>query len=460
MGIEGFNKWIVENHRRCFVTKKIYNNIYIDLNHLLHNAIHSSRNEKEFFSRTFYMLDILLNKYIATNRIVIAVDGPSPYAKICLQRKRRQMGLHKVAPNSFNSLHLTPGTPLMNKLQSKLQHHINKTTCRYKYLTPKYIILPPTTPDEGELKIFAKLIKHNRNNLSQTNLVVGNDADLIVMAMSLSNITNIDILMKYGRKTITLSISKLLTHYPNRDDFVIMSLMMGNDYLPKLYYTDLTMLLNTHKSSNNIELITNGTFNNKNMSKFFFDVSTGLTKNSSSFNILKYNPKKIRHYLDGLLWNWKMYQTGSCPMYDYTYSGSGIRPLDIAYYFLFNDTTPLKIPRSAVKPLDKDASIILLMPYKFMNLINPKYHSFLKNEISHIYNEELCEICHTYKTENRNLYAEKKALEARKKDSGKPVQLKINNVMKLLKTHRVIHKNDFTTNEIYIVSKHVNKLTN
>ena len=51
MGIENFHTWIKENYNQCFLScrkKTQFDCVYVDVNHVLHNAVNGVSNEKEY----------------------------------------------------------------------------------------------------------------------------------------------------------------------------------------------------------------------------------------------------------------------------------------------------------------------------------------------------------------------------------------------------------------------------
>ena len=91
---------------------------------------------------------------------MFSVDGASPYSKIILQRKRRFNNVNNINMDNLNSLHLTPGTDLMNSIKSKLKEYINKRKNWFKFRKIKFIVSSTDIPGEGEIKI----IKKNKKN--------------------------------------------------------------------------------------------------------------------------------------------------------------------------------------------------------------------------------------------------------------------------------------------------------
>ena len=196
MGIKNFHQWLHEKFPTSFIPIKnnnIYEYIYIDLNFILHNSIYSCRTEKDFIHRLTSNLDIIFSNFIATKEVFFAIDGPSSFAKIMLQRKRRLDKTNKIDKTKINSLCLTPGIGMMDRFEKQIRRYINNLSYRYKFTKPTFTTSFSDEPNEGEIKICKKVIQNGKNNLDYRHLIIGNDSDLIVLAMGMKPVYNINI---------------------------------------------------------------------------------------------------------------------------------------------------------------------------------------------------------------------------------------------------------------------------
>lgn len=485
MGIINFNKWLLERYPGCFLRpyhKRSYDYIYLDVNHLLHNAINGAKSEAHFIKNLNYRLDMIFNNYVATRKIVLAVDGTAPYSKVVTQRKRRLQTVKNINVNKINSLHLTPGTGLMNRLKTHLNNYIEKLSKSYKYLKVIFDVSLSDEPDEGELKIFKKLIEHGRKYRNSSHLIVGNDADLVVLALSAKPVANINLLIKYGDQRRMVSINKLLQIHSKqlsldlsvatlkessiRDDFATISIMMGNDYLPKLLFVKFESLWKAYTTTRNIlnkNLIENNTFNNDFLRRFMFNSVNLIPNQFRKLHLQKYSEKNILNYLEGLIWCLNMYQTGKCPMYDYLYKGDQApSPIDILYFMEFNSNIEVKIPESSTQPLNLESYTILLMPKKARKMVPEKFQKFLDNELRYIYNAEECVDCNKLKGSLSQLHKALRVEQMKVKnnqiqdDTTLPIRKEIGNVSVQMNHHKKNHKDDFCHDDISKVVRFVN----
>ena len=129
MGILNFHSWVKYEFNEAYIRFKSNNicqNIYIDVNFLLHNNIYFSRDENDFIKKLYHQFDIIFSNFIATNSILFCLDGVAPLAKIMVQTKRRANNKNKTMGEGLNNLWLTPGTKFMEKVHDFIKTYIKK----------------------------------------------------------------------------------------------------------------------------------------------------------------------------------------------------------------------------------------------------------------------------------------------------------------------------------------------
>ena len=481
MGINNFALWIREQYPEILVSIKknnIYDYIYIDINYLLHNSIYLSKNEYEFIKKLYNQLDLIFCNFIATKKVLFALDGPGSFAKILLQRKRRKIISNKIEKDKINSLWLTPGIDTMLRIEIYLENYINKIKNKYKFVSPIFTISKSTEPDEGEIKICKNIIENGNQNLNYRHLIIGNDSDLIVLSMALKPIYNINVLVRnkkgLGANEI-ISLEKLIkSHIVNikinnnsillnsniRDDFVVLSIMMGNDYLPKLTYINYKKLWNTYfdyiRNKNESEtLIKNNNYNITCCKEFLYLLYESLSKTFKKINILTYNFNKSKSYLEGILWCLNMYQNGKCSKYDYIYNyKSAPHPYEL-FFFMCSENDSIQIPKSNMKSLSADVYALLIMPQKATYLINEKYKQIMENELKYLYKNEDCNECDNYKKKIESLHLILK----NNKENQDYIKYKKMYTKEFIiyKNHKKLHNEKFDINDIYNIIEVVNK---
>jgi 5'-3' exonuclease len=219
MGIPSYFSYIVKNHPR--IIKKFYkeqntknvkntvkiNNLYLDCNSIIYDAVHSISSEKDVGAKatissvdTNSIINIVLAKieeYILLLKpdkyVYIAFDGVAPVAKLEQQRQRRyksqyqnniSQGIFKdfkiTKTNAWDTTAITPGTQFMSTLNKRCAAFFNNPS---KYNLKSIILSGSDQPQEGEHKLF-QFIRDNPNEHSELSTVIyGLDADLIMLSI-------------------------------------------------------------------------------------------------------------------------------------------------------------------------------------------------------------------------------------------------------------------------------------
>jgi len=256
---------------------KIYHHLYFDVNNLLYGRISNTTSHYVLFYRLFSYLDRIYKFARPQETMFLAVDGPGPKAKIITQRSRR---LEKASASSYSPqeaycidpLQFTPGTSFMEELKQGLCYYAGRRTLHSRGSLKVYVC-GADDAGEGELKLFEHmktLIQDQENKPKKDPLaflrekplqnkpkakcmIVGNDADLIVFSLLHSHLFDIDILkcennLEHVLLDIPLLRQQIIQEVfgsskvaPTQDeeqtvveDFALLSLFIGNDYLPRM----------------------------------------------------------------------------------------------------------------------------------------------------------------------------------------------------------------------------------
>lgn len=485
MGIQGYYEWIKTNYPTCTVPMdkiQFYDHVMIDLNHVLHNVIYDANNEKQFVVKIYKALDHILSRCIPLKSIYLGIDGPPPYAKIALQRKRRSSGGEATSGKSISSLCLTPGTILMGGLKGHLEKYFTDRKSWYKFRKINITISPSCESGEGEIKIFHSIQQNVLDCYKDSFLIIGNDADLVVLAMASQPVYNLSILIKTKFTYELISLPKLLVcinqqinpwlkvtnSYFLRDavlrrDFSVVSMMMGNDYLNKLSYVKIEHLWNSYFETKKNRKYSDCLINNDNLFNISFLIdwmkllTTNLAVQFQKLNQERYKKTNVKEYLEGFLWCLNMYQTGECPKVDYLYELTAPSPCDIIYYFEQKDCIHPTIPKSDTKTVSHKVYPLLVMPKKSYHLIDPKYQQIMTQDIDELHEREMCDTCTEIRkklsTVSKTLYQQQ-----RKNEDTEDTRKTLASISKEMTSHKKIHK-DLTIIEIVnIVTKAVEAL--
>ncbi|KAI8977920.1 exoribonuclease 1 [Pilobolus umbonatus] len=266
-------------------------NLYLDMNGIIHNCSHNNNEsvhfritEEQIWIGVFNYIDHLFSKIKPKKVFFLAIDGVAPRAKMNQQRSRRfrtakdaeenrakalMKGEELPAEDPFDSNCITPGTAFMKKLTVELRYFIaKKMTEDANWRGIEVVLSGPEVPGEGEHKImeFIRLSKAQTDYDPNTrHCLYGLDADLIMLGL-LSHDPHFALLREevtFGRnnkkkqsldqQNFYLMHLSLMREYldmefqsiaPNLsfpydfervlDDFILLALFVGNDFLPNL----------------------------------------------------------------------------------------------------------------------------------------------------------------------------------------------------------------------------------
>ncbi|KEP50583.1 putative exonuclease Kem1 [Rhizoctonia solani 123E] len=297
MGIPKFFRYISERYpltSQLIEENKIpeFDNLYIDFNGIIHNCshpndgdVHFRLSEDQIFTAIFSYVDHLFGKIKPRKLFFMAIDGVAPRAKMNQQRARRfrtakdaQDGREKAIKNgeklpdekAFDSNCITPGTVFMKKLSEQLKYFVNKKISEDANWREVQVVLSGhEVPGEGEHKImeYIRLSKAQPDyDPNVRHCLYGLDADLIMLGLlthdphfcllreevkfgpqknkskgSLETqsfyLLHISLLREYLDLEFQSLTSTLSFEYDLEriiDDFVLIAVFIGNDFLPHL----------------------------------------------------------------------------------------------------------------------------------------------------------------------------------------------------------------------------------
>jgi 5'-3' exonuclease len=432
MGIKDYHKWMVENHPSAFKKKWLdfYDHIYIDINFALHHSHYGTTTQSQILFKFFSFIEKMVLLFHPTKSITIANDGPAPIAKLLLQRERRASASREIKNLETSSLIFTPGTQFMNTIQEKLEKFMKKIKVIYN-INVDYMI---GCEGEAELKLKKRMMERYEGNTRDTHIIISNDADIVAMFGTFDIDAYSKIFICCNTRDIEiLSMGALMDVHTNKYgmtksfglDFTLISILLGNDYLPKISFGDLTKLWNSYKkwSSKYKDGLVNIGEKNKDLSlniHFFTQILNGILSRTQArfiyqFTINSYNTPLYSNYMEGVLWCLDMYNKGLCDRYNYMYQcDDAPHPFGLILS-LYENPDSAKFKNIVYPSLNPDLYALLVFPKKALALANEKYHDFAK-KYNILYEEEMCVTCNNFYDELSKLnFSEKKYKEIYKK---------------------------------------------
>merc|ERR1711871_127593 len=216
MGVPKFYRWVSERWPLInqILTQSVsvvpeYDNLYLDMNGIIHNCSHPNDNdihqritENDMMLAVMAYIDKLFYIVKPKKLIYLAIDGVAPRAKMNQQRQRRfrsakdmKEAIEAAVLNGeklpeeppFDSNCITPGTEFMAKLSTHLRYYVRKKVRDdplWKGI--KVIYSGHEVPGEGEHKII-KYIRHRKAqadwNPGERHCMYGLDADLMFLGL-------------------------------------------------------------------------------------------------------------------------------------------------------------------------------------------------------------------------------------------------------------------------------------
>jgi 5'-3' exonuclease len=140
---------------------------------------------------------IKIEEYISlinpSKTVIIAFDGVAPVAKLEQQRSRRYKSWYqneiskiifkKEKEDVWNTTAITPGTNFMTELNSMVTEHFN-TESYSRLKVDKIFVSGSNKVGEGEHKIFNYIRVNPNKHLTETTIIYGLDADLIMLSIN------------------------------------------------------------------------------------------------------------------------------------------------------------------------------------------------------------------------------------------------------------------------------------
>lgn len=126
-----------------------------------------------------------------STNIMIAFDGVAPAAKLEQQRNRRYKSWYqneisksiyqRTTADPWNTTAITPGTVFMKELNETVEKHFQQSET---YKGVNIIVSTSDSYGEGEHKIFEYIRTNKVSHRSQTTVIYGLDADLIMLSIN------------------------------------------------------------------------------------------------------------------------------------------------------------------------------------------------------------------------------------------------------------------------------------
>ena len=265
-GIAGFGTFFAETwlgRDACQMVsrppkKGTFDHVLIDVNQFVHTSTRRATSEEDAVRRLMSALDGILRDARPTQGLALALDGAAPIAKVVTQRQRREAAASKASSASASDaprvspLLITPGTAFMDLVPEAVERYAESRLARRESLANVTAYVSCVCHGgEDELKLVEWL---GRRGVSGTAAVVSGDADVVLQslaALPLASCGGDGALLepfvlrplerpRYGVVSSWQLARGLARRFPSaalrktRDDVLVLLLLQGNDYVPRL----------------------------------------------------------------------------------------------------------------------------------------------------------------------------------------------------------------------------------
>lgn len=206
MGIPSYFSYIIKNHPTIIkkYVKPLLNadNLYLDCNSIIYDAYYKMDVTTLTESVSVNIIQCVITKieeYISiiqpSKTVIIAFDGVAPVAKLDQQRIRRYKSwyqnevsrnvFNKTTDDVWNTTAITPGTKFMLELNKLVAEHFDNSKSSFsKFKVDTILVSGSNRSGEGEHKLFDYIRIHPEKHFTETTIIYGLDADLIMLSIN------------------------------------------------------------------------------------------------------------------------------------------------------------------------------------------------------------------------------------------------------------------------------------
>jgi len=299
MGINGFLQNLsIENYKN-----KKFDNVLIDCNYIIHLLIYKCFNDDDFKLKIKKYTDYLLKNVVIKKNIILIFDGIFD-GDVKENPKLFKNRIYK-SHVDYQSQPIRPKSDIVKFFKNTFISCIN--TNKLLLLSSfKIIVNDDYLKGEADLKIMDMLVEYKEND----NCIISKDSDIILIASSciLKYDINIDIIINPNKMDYVI-FNPLITKY--KQDYILIILLLGNDYLPKISNIKYNLLLECYDKyiNHNPPIIENNQLNDNNFREYFLYMINTINNNNGKlkFSLENLNKKKFNIYINNLKWCLSLY---------------------------------------------------------------------------------------------------------------------------------------------------------
>jgi len=296
MGIKDYLKYLKHEYINDIIE---YDHVYIDCNYLIHFLIYKCKNDKDLYYKINNFWKNLTASIKIKSTIQLVYDGEyddtllsNPKLKTHLLRYK-----NKIESLEYDKQIIKPGSKILNIFK----YYLIDTIEGYKKINKskfQIIINSDEIKGEADIKILNSIYNSNQNNVC----ICSKDSDMILIAHSLSinKSIRIDVITNFR----PIQIVYINNYKKYNMDYVLIVLLLGNDYLPKISNITYESIINTYEKyiKYNKPIILNNVIDYNNLIEFITIFIIIESKKKIKFNFKNFDPNRFEIYINNLLW--------------------------------------------------------------------------------------------------------------------------------------------------------------
>jgi hypothetical protein len=305
MGIKNYSKNLSLEDVKT--KERIYDNLLIDCNYLIHYLIYKCNNQKEFDKKIYNFINNLISIINIKNKILLVFDGKYDKKFVINPKQQTIENRTKYLKQSddFDKQEIKPKSKIINDFKSALIESLEQIK---KINKKKFEIIINDDYIDGEADI--KILDLINDCKDKSYCLLSKDTDMILISYSLILKNNIEIDIIFSlRPLLFIDINKIVVKYSNfKNDYILLLLLLGNDFLPSASHINYDILINSYqkyKSHFKKRIINKNKIKNDNLIIFitYYIISKNIKFNNNMINYERFNS-----YYNNLLWTLNYYK--------------------------------------------------------------------------------------------------------------------------------------------------------
>lgn len=305
MGIKNYSKNLSLEDVKT--KERIYDNLLIDCNYLIHYLIYKCINQKEFDKKIYNFINNLLNLINIKNKILLVFDGKYDKKFVVNPKQQTIENRTKYTKQSddFDKQEIKPKSKIINDFKLALIDSLEQIK---KINKKKFEIIINDDYIDGEADI--KILDLINECKDKSYCLLSKDTDMILISYSLIIKNNIEIDIIFSlRPLLFIDINKIVVKYSNfKNDYILILLLLGNDFLPSASNINYDILINSYKKYKlhyKKRIINKNKIKNDNLIIF---ITYYIINKNIKFNNNMINYERFIAYYNNLLWTLNYYK--------------------------------------------------------------------------------------------------------------------------------------------------------